>query len=145
MKPKKPAPKSFETQGFRLLHQLLQRGKRIFNMKDVVEAAQLEEIPHNQIYKILYNLTKHKRLLRLRRGLYVGIGLLPEQGDTHPFVISAFLIQPSTISHWSALQHHGFTEQLPQMVTASTTEKNCYPFYARKIIFSIKNETCLGN
>ncbi len=44
-------------------------------MRDVAEAAQLEEIPHNQINKILYNLTKHKRLLRLRRGLYVSIGL----------------------------------------------------------------------
>src|ERR1700722_5015385 len=109
--------KPFESQGFRLLHQLLQRGKRIFNMQDATEAANLEKIPRNQLKKILHNLARHKYVLRLRRGLYVSIGLLPEQTHTHPFVISAFLIQPSAISHWSALQYHGLTEQISQIIT----------------------------
>jgi predicted transcriptional regulator of viral defense system len=54
---------------------------------------------------------------RLRRGLYVSIGLLPEQTKTHPFVISAYLIHTSAISHWSALQHHALTEQISQILT----------------------------
>jgi len=124
--------KPVESQGMRLLRQLFLHGKRIFNMQDVAAAATLEKIPHNQLRKILSNLAKHKRVLRLRRGLYVSIGLLPEQTNTHPFVISAYLIQPSAISHWSALQHHGLTEQIPQIVTASTPNKFVTPSMREK-------------
>lgn len=124
--------KSVESQGVRLLRQLFLRGKRIFNMQDVTAAATLEKIPHNQLRKILSNLTKHSRLLRLRRGLYVGIGVLPEQTHIHSFVISAYLFQPSAISHWSALQHHGLTEQIPQIVTASTPNKVVTPSMREK-------------
>src|SRR3989338_8481301 len=99
-----------ETQGMRLLRQLFQHGKRVFTMQDAIFAAKLEKIPLNQLRKIVSNLTLQKKLLRLRRGLYVGVGLLPEQ--THSFVISSFLVQPSAISHWSALSHHGLTEPL---------------------------------
>ena len=121
-----------ESQGIRLLRPRCLRGKRIFNMQDVAAAATLEKIPHNQLRKILSNLAKHGRLLRLRRGLYVSIGLLPEQTSAHPFVISAYLIQPSAISHWSALQHHGLTEQIPQIVTASTPSKVVTPSMRKK-------------
>src|SRR5579864_4307394 len=128
MDTQKPA----ESQGMRLLRQLFLRGKRIFNMQDVTAAATMEKIPHSQLRKILSNLAKHGRILRLRRGLYVSIGLLPEQTKTHPFVISAYLIQPSAISHWSALQHHGLTEQIPQIVTASTPNKVITPSMREK-------------
>lgn len=124
--------KLVESQGVRLLRQLFLHGKRIFNMQDVAGVATLEKIPHNQLRKILSNLAKHGRVLRLRRGLYVSIGLLPEQTSTHPFVISAYLIQPSAISHWSALQHHGLTEQIPQIVTASTPSKVVTPSMREK-------------
>lgn len=127
--------KPTESQGFHLLHQLLLRGKRIFNMQDVVAAS--EKIPHNQLSKILSNLAKHGRVIRLRRGLYVAIGLLPEQTKAHPFAISALLIQPSAISHWSALQHHGLTEQIPQIITASTPKKVLTP--------SMRNKEQIGN
>jgi len=119
--------KPYESQGFRLLRHLFNRGKRIFNMEDINEAAQTLNIPSEQLRKILSNLTKRGRLLRLRRGLYVGIGLLVEETNTHPFVISAYLIQPSAISHWSALQYHGLTEQVPQIITASTIRKVLTP------------------
>lgn len=117
-----------ESQGMRLLRCLFLKGKRIFNMEDALSAADFEKIPRQQIRKILSNLVKHKWVLRLRRGLYVSIGLLTQQtNSTHPFVISAYLIQPSAISHWSALQHHELTEQIPQIVTASTTMKVVTP------------------
>ena len=119
MQPSKP----HESHGYRLLHALFIQGKRIFNMHDLKEAAKAQKIAPAQLRKILSNLAKHGRLLRLRRGLYVSIGLLTENANTHPFVISAYLIQPSAISHWSALQHHGLTEQIPHVVTASTTKK----------------------
>src|SRR5258708_6825990 len=97
--------RSTESYGKRLLRQLFLQGKRIFSMQDVTAVAIQEKIPNNQLKKLLFNLTKQGRLFRLRRGLYVGIELLSEQTNTHPFVISTHLVQPSVISHWSALQH----------------------------------------
>jgi predicted transcriptional regulator of viral defense system len=128
MQSQKPA----ESQGVRLLRQLSLQGKRIFNMQDVTAAAITENIPHNQLKKILFNLAKHRRVLRVRRGLYISIGIIAEQNITHPFVIAAYLIQPSAISHWSALQHHGLTEQIPQIVTASTPSKVVTPSMREK-------------
>lgn len=122
----------FKSQGQRLLLQLFLRGKRIFSTEDAAQAAVLENIAPNQLNKILSNMAKHGRVLRLRRGLYAAIGLLPQQLDTHPFVISAFLVQPSVISHWSALQYHGLTEQIPKIITASTTHKILTPSMRNK-------------
>lgn len=116
-----------ESQGTRLLRQLIAQGKRVFNIHDATLAADALKIPRNQLKKILSNLAKHKQALRLRRGLYLALGLLPEQTMIHPFVIATHLVQPSAISHWSALQHHGLTEQIPQIVTASTTSKVVTP------------------
>jgi len=124
--------KPYESQGSRLLHYLLNQGKRIFNMADIKEAAQALDIPSKQLGKIFSNLAKRRKLLRLRRGLYVSIGLISEEAAAHPFVISTYLMQPSAISHWSALQHHGLTEQVPQIVTASTTKKVLTPSMRRK-------------
>jgi predicted transcriptional regulator of viral defense system len=124
--------KPSESQGIRLLRQLFLHGKRIFNMQDAAVAATLQKIPHNQLSKILSNLAKHGRVIRLRRGLYISIELLSEHTNIHPFVISTYLIQPSAISHWSALQHHGLTEQIPQIVTASTPNKVVTPSMRNK-------------
>lgn len=123
MQPSKP----YESQGLRLLHSLFSDGKRIFYMQDIKKSADTLGIPSAQIRKIVSNLAKQGKLLRLRRGLYVGIGLFGEQPNIHPFVISAYLIQPSAISHWSAMQHHGLTEQVPQIISASTTRKVITP------------------
>lgn len=121
------SPQQPETQGFRLLHELAARGKRIFTMLDVQEVAKKQKLSPLQLRKVLYNLTKRGWLVRLRRGLYVSSGLPHEQTTVHPFIISSHLIQPSAISHWSALQHHGLTEQIPQRITASTPNKFVTP------------------
>lgn len=121
-----------ESQGIRLLRQLFLDGKRIFNMQDVKDAAVSEKVPHNQLNKILSNLTRHGRVIRLRRGLYIIVEELSAQNNIHPFVIATHLVQPSVISHWSALQYHGLTEQIPQIITASTPAKVVTPSMREK-------------
>ena len=37
------------------------------------------------------------------------------------------LVEPSAISHWSALNHHGLTTQIPRIVTAITPKKVVTP------------------
>jgi len=133
-----PSQIPVESQGVRLLRQLFLHGKRIFDMKDAEMAAKLEKIPHNQLRKILSNLAKHGRISRLRRGLYTTIGMIPAENITHPFVIATHLVQPSAISHWSALQHHGLTEQIPQIITASTPTKVVTPSMREKELQDLK-------
>jgi len=117
------ALKRSESRGTRLLQQLLQHGKRLFTIEDAALAA--EAIPSHQLTKVLSRLAQQGKLLRLRRGLYLVMGLFDKK--PHPFVIATALTQPSAISHWSALHHHGLTEQIPLVVTASTPNKVLTP------------------
>jgi len=45
-------------------------------MQDIREAAVADNIPLNQLTKIISNLAKQQRIRRLRRGLYTTIGML---------------------------------------------------------------------
>lgn len=132
--------KTPKSQGVRLLQQLFLRGHRIFTFDDVIEAAKIENIPLKQLRKIISNLVKQELVLRLRRGLFVSVGLLPDHIDIPPFVISSYLVQPSAISHWSALQHHGLTEQVSPVITASTPKKVVTPSMREKKLSPHKNK-----
>ena len=48
-------------------------------------------------------------------------------GEIHPFAVAAALVRPSAISHWSALDHHGLTTQMPKMVQVSIPGKVVTP------------------
>ena len=111
---------SKESNGLILLQYLFSRGKRIFTTKDALIAAKDINIPVESVNIILSRLTKRKIIYRLKRSLYTSVGLLGELDEIHPFAISAYLVQPCAISHWSALQYHGLTEQIPLIITAST-------------------------
>lgn len=55
---------------------------------------------------------------RLKRGLYAlssesGLGPAP-----HEFEIAMALVQPSAISHWTALHYHQLTQQIPNKIFA---------------------------
>src|SRR3990167_811805 len=131
---------STKSQSVRLLQQLLLQGKYVFDKQDAIAVAVSENIPINQLNKILSNLAKRRQISRLRRGLYVIHTLLAEEMNSHPFIIATHLIQPSAISHWSALQHHGLTEQIPQCVTASTTRKVITPSMRKKQSATLKEK-----
>lgn len=129
-----------ESYGVRLLRQLFLNGKYVFDMKDIATAARLEKIPHNQLRKLLSTLAKQGRISRVRRGLYAAIGMGVVANITHPFVIATHLVQPSAISHWSALQHHGLTEQIPEIITASTPSKVVTPSMREKELKNLKHK-----
>lgn len=45
----------------------------------------------------------------------------------HPFAIGAAIVSPSAVSHWSALQHWGLTDQIPATVTLSSPTRTFPP------------------
>lgn len=71
---------------------------------------------------LLHSLAASGWVRRLRNGLYAVDETHRGGPAPHPFAIATALVQPAAISHWSALAYHGLTEQVPRMVTASTTK-----------------------
>lgn len=120
------------TQGTRLLQELVGTGKYIFDIEEAKQAAGRLNIKPERLKWLLFELVQGGWLSRLKRGLYVGTGKLPGEAQIHSFAVAARLVIPAAISHWSAMNHHGLTEQLPRNVMAMTTQKVYPPSLRRK-------------
>jgi predicted transcriptional regulator of viral defense system len=116
-----------ETLGIKLLRELAGRGIFIFTTEEAKTVAADLAIPETYLPQLLSRLAAGGWLLRLRRGLYAGMGKLPGAVEIHPFAVATNLVSPSAISNWSALHHHGLTEQVPRRVTASSPKKVVTP------------------
>ena len=56
---------------------------------------------------------------------------MPGGVQVHPFAVATSLVEPSAVSHWSAMSYHGFTDQIPHIVTAFTPQKVVTPTMRR--------------
>jgi len=113
--------------GERLISSLLEQGLAVFTVEEARWIVAQEAIPTASITDLLMRLERQGRVSRIRRGLYALAGPSLGTASIHPFAIATHLIQPSAISHWSALHYHGLTEQVPRIVTASTPTKVVTP------------------
>jgi predicted transcriptional regulator of viral defense system len=120
-----------ESEGVRLLEKLAHEGRYVFTTTEARAVSGEIGIAESYVEDLLPRLAASGWIMRLRRGLYAGTGRLPAPGGhpagVHPFVVATRLVQPSAVSHWSAMQHHGLTEQLPSSVTATTPAKVVTP------------------
>ena len=60
---------------------------------------------------------------RIRRGRFAVIPLSSGEDRSpqlHEFIVAMELVSPAVIAYWSALNHHGMTEQLPRTVFVAT-------------------------
>ncbi len=106
--------------GIQLLDALLAEGKRIFTTDDARQAAAALGIKPSTLPTALHQLSTSGWVRRVRNGLYMVDETRRGGPAPHPFAIATALVDPSAISHWTALAHHGLTEQTPRIVTAST-------------------------
>jgi predicted transcriptional regulator of viral defense system len=120
-------PAYSNTKGLQLLQELSRQGLFIFTVSDARTQSSRIGISDNYLSQLLGHLEKAGWVVRLRRGLYAGTGSLPGGIRVHPFAIATRLAEPSAISHWSAMSHHGFTDQIPHVVTALTSKKVVTP------------------
>ncbi len=104
-----------------------QSGLRVFAIDDAKRLAAKLGIGDHHLRQLLHQLSGGSWVRRLRRGLYVLTDPAGREQSPHPFVIATRLVQPSVISHWSALSHHELTEQVPRDVMAWTTRKIVTP------------------
>jgi predicted transcriptional regulator of viral defense system len=73
--------------------------------------------------KFLERLQTKGWVRRIRRGRFAIIPLSSGENRTpqlHEFIIAMELVSPAAIAYWSALNHHGMTEQLPRTVFIAT-------------------------
>ncbi len=115
------------TKGLNLLQELANQGLFIFTVGEAKTVAAKMGISDNYLSQVLSHLSQAGWIIRLRRGLYAGTGSLPGGIQIHSFAIATRLVEPSAISHWSAMGHHGFTDQIPHIVTAFTPQKVVTP------------------
>jgi predicted transcriptional regulator of viral defense system len=113
--------------GLRLLREQAALGHFIFTTKEALPVAERLGISESYLRKLLHQLAAGGWLVRLRDGLYAGAGTLSGAAEIHPFAISNRLVAPSAVSHWSAMSHHGLTEQIPRVVTAFTSKRFMKP------------------
>jgi predicted transcriptional regulator of viral defense system len=113
--------------GLQFLREQAGEGHFVFTTKEAWAVADRLGVSEGHLRKLLHQLVASGWLVRLRDGLYAGTGKLSGEIDIHPFAIATHLVTPSAISHWSAMSHHGLTEQIPHVVTAFTTKRFMTP------------------
>ena len=73
--------------------------------------------------QFLERLQRKGWIRRIRRGLFAVIPLssgVDRSPQLHEFLIAMEIVTPAAVSYWSALNHHGLTEQLPGTVFVVT-------------------------
>ncbi|RMF61042.1 MAG: hypothetical protein D6743_14055 [Calditrichaeota bacterium] len=104
-----------------LISSLARENKKIFTAEDV------KALVGDGAKNVIYNLIRKKWILKLKRGLYaivpLDIGVKgAESFAIHSFVIGSKLAQPYYIGYWSALNHYGFSDQIPATTFIATTK-----------------------
>ncbi len=104
-----------------LISALARQDKKIFNIEDS------RSVIGKDVGKIMSSLIRKKWVLPLKRGLYaiVPLDVGFKGADSfilHNFVIASHLVEPYYIGYWSALNHYGFSEQIPRTTFIATTK-----------------------
>lgn len=113
--------------GVALVRELAAEGDRIFSTNRARELAPAAGLSEGYLRQALHYLTKSGWLVRLRKGLYALSSSVPGATPAHEFEVAMALVDPAAISHWSALHHHGLTEQAPRKVFVLTTTETSVP------------------
>lgn len=112
--------RGLSTRESRLLSHLAAEGHQIISIDDI--EATLEIAP-NTARGIASRLTEKGWLDRLLPGRYLIIPLAAGEDavyTTHEYLIAAHVAEPMYIGYYSALSHHGLTEQVPRTVYVVT-------------------------
>lgn len=115
------------TAGIDLVRRLSAEGDRIFSTDRARELAAEVGLKDAYLVEALHHLFRTGWIVRLRRGLYAISSSVPGVSPVHEFEIAMALVKPAAISHWSALHHHGLTEQAPRNVFVLTTTETSLP------------------
>jgi len=115
------------TLGINLVRKLAGEGMRVFTAAQARAFAHEVGLSENYFRQALHHLVNSGWLIRLRKGLYTLSSAVPGISAAHEFEIAMAFVNPAAISHWSALNYHGLTEQAPRKVFVLTTRGSGIP------------------
>lgn len=105
--------------GGELLQTLARERSRFFTV-DQVEDWLAKTPARVELVHALHRLEREGWLVRIKSGLYaLAPEYFPGTAPVHEFELAMALVPQAAISHWSALQQHGLTDQLPRRVFLS--------------------------
>ncbi|MCK5416646.1 hypothetical protein KAI92_04430 [Candidatus Parcubacteria bacterium] len=105
----------------KILSELNKKRQEIYSFKEILKISGSSN--QNAIRVIISRIVKEKRLAPLKSGIYLYVPEgYEENWTTNNFWIGANLIEPYAISFWSALNHWGLTEQLPNKTYIQTVK-----------------------
>ncbi len=84
------------------------------------------DIPRKSAKDMAYALKEKGWLEHIAHGEYLILPLAAGENAVyteHEFVIASALVEPMYVGYWSALNHHGLTEQLSRTVYLATTDR----------------------
>ena len=113
--------------GIELVRLLAQEGDRVFTTDRARELAPRVGMKEAYLGESLYHLRRNGWIVPLRRGLHALSSTVPGVAAAHEFEIATALVSPAMVSHWSAMSHHGLTEQVPWDVFVLTTAGSWLP------------------
>ncbi len=104
-----------------LLDKLSERGETF----TVDDAFKVSDLTRESLHVLLSRLEKRGWIERIERGKYMIIPLGGEKGEytVDEYIVASILAQPYCIGYWSALNYHGFSEQIPTTVFIQTTAR----------------------
>jgi len=114
----------YSSAGIELVRKLAEEDDRIFTSKRALELAPSVGLSESYLRQALHHLSRAGWIVRLRKGLYSLSSSVPGVSPLHEFEIAMALVNPAAISHWSALNYHGLTEQTPRWVFVTTTTRS---------------------
>ena len=113
--------------GVELVRLLAAEGDRVFTVGRARELSPRAGVNDSYLWEALHHLGRNGWIVSLRRWLYALSGAVPGVTPAHEFEVAMALATPAAISHWSALHHHGLTEQVPRKVFVLTTTEATVP------------------
>lgn len=106
----------------RLLSTLAERDQFLFTSRDARRIVHRNASAAN---KLLHTLVRQGHIQRLEKGKFIFQPTLAnvETISEHEFLVAMQLVQPSYIAYWTALNYHGLTEQLANVVFVATPKQ----------------------
>lgn len=115
--------KSLSTRESQALSRLASKGRQIITISDLEETL---DITRTSAKDMAHALKEKGWLDRIAHGKYLILPLAAGEDAVyteHEFVIASALVEPMYIGYWSAMNHHGLTEQMSRVVYLVTTER----------------------
>lgn len=127
------------TKSLKLARGLAEQGQRLFSLNDARKTAELIHLDIKDMKRVLLSLKSQGWIHALKRDLYCLDSVFLGGQPIHEFEIATHLVAPSTISHFSAFHTHELTDQIPQIVFATTPTGASLPRVPRGELFTYKD------